>query len=81
MARPLEIRIKYLPYIKGVTLKEMEYFWITKAFKYYGKNITATAHGLGIGRATLYRRLNDIKRNHKKSDDERSQRRLGPARV
>lgn len=47
----------YKPHYK---LEHIEKVWIQLAMDHHHNNIKATAHSLGISRATLYRKLGDI---------------------
>ena len=50
------------------TLKELERFGIDRAMKAANNNVDKAAKLLGIGRATLYRRLAEIRRAQEEED-------------
>lgn len=54
-------------YVDDLKLADIETFWIIKAYEHHKRNIAATIHALGISRSTLYRRLDGIEREDRKS--------------
>jgi len=44
-----------------MTLDEMEKAMIVKCMRHYGGNITRVAEALGLSRAALYRRLEEVR--------------------
>lgn len=46
--------IKYRP---GYSLKDIERWWIKKAYRHFQGNVLATSKALKISRATLYRKI------------------------
>lgn len=51
---------KGIKYTQALQLKDIESFWIISAYNFFDQSVTATAHSLGIGRSTLYRKIKEL---------------------
>lgn len=46
-----------LSYVPGITVYQLEMYWIDQALKHFGGNKSKAAKSLGIGKSTLHKKL------------------------